>query len=473
VSPATKRRKRVFGARSRREILPLFTAVLVLILTGWGFFTSSPWPWMVLLLCTVTTGLWIFRRQVHRLHRALVRSKRYLDKLAPVWKIVRGDRRTITDFAPGEKLKWQSLAAEISGSDIVLRDVSQLATIRGLASRPKLTPKQSDQLAQAAHDVGLSIEPDYRDSHRVYVWDDPVALFRPATSPKDGRYAGASLLLGIGLYVASADGEVHAGEIDRVTHFLEGQFRLDPVDRRRLEALSRVLCLRRPTIAGLGKRVQAHLPVSAREEIGPILVHVAARDGAVSRKELASLRSAYKALGLDPASLERLLNDVRASALPAALASLPGPVATAPSVAKPVPALLLNEARLQQILSETHDVARLLGEAMQDSEDEPDLVEPVSDSSSQIPALGVPVPPTIHSQFDGLEPRYHTALASLLARPSWPKTEFDDLARHHGLMPSSLFDVLNEWAQERLGDLIIEDRGGEMRMQGGMIPVSK
>ena len=71
-------------------------------------------------------------------------------------------------------------------------EVSKLAAIHGLERAPKLTPKQSQALAQTAEYVGLVIEPDARLTNRPYSWED---WFRCSARGKTGlRPTPATLL---------------------------------------------------------------------------------------------------------------------------------------------------------------------------------------------------------------------------------------------------------------------------------------
>ena len=364
------------------------------------------------------------------------------------------------------------MVADTTTDGLTLVPISRLAEIFELNERPKLTSRQSEAIAEAAREVGVSIEPDYRITRRPYAWDETVALYQPASFPSDGRYAGAAQLLMLGFYVAAADGDTSESEADRIAASLETLIRLEPEDSVRLKALAQVLRRRRPTLAGMTQRLQLHLTPETRAAIGPVLVMVAAHDGTISRKELSALRSAYKALGLDPADLEMLLQSHQpaASQPPSSSAVAPADV-SGRKVAES--AVLLDEARLQRVLNETRDVARMLGEAMRDADEETDLAEPPANLGAAAPSTAGAAPvASMDPRFDGLAVRYHSAFAELIARPRWPSPEFDALARRHDLMPSSLIDVVNEWAQEQLGDFVVEERGEEITVQQALISAS-
>ena len=118
-----------------------------------------------------------------------------------------------------DKEKWDRVVTEHVDEDgCALVEVSKLAAIHGLEERAKLTPKQSQALAQTAEYVGLVIEPDARLTNRPYSWEDVVSLLRPEERPglpADSRYLAASLMLELGVYVAAADGTVEDVESTR------------------------------------------------------------------------------------------------------------------------------------------------------------------------------------------------------------------------------------------------------------------
>ena len=222
---------------------------------------------------------------------------------------LQGDGRT------SRQAKMGPLVSEHSREDgYALVEVSKLATLHGLEARPKLTPTQSQALAQTAEYVGLVIEPDARLTNRPYGWDDVVSLLRREEGPclpADSRYLAASLMLELGVYIAAADGSVDDVEVDQVARFLESQFLLDPPDARRLEALKRVFMARPPSLAGLGKRLQTALTREQREAVGRFLTGIAAANGIIDRKEVTALRTAYRALDIGVDQLNILLEEFR------------------------------------------------------------------------------------------------------------------------------------------------------------------
>jgi uncharacterized tellurite resistance protein B-like protein len=368
---------------------------------------------------------------------------------------------------------WEALAARNAGEDgFAVVQVSALASLQGIGERAKLTLKQSETLAETAHAVGFIIERDVRVTNRPYHWDEVVSLLRPLEKPclpTDSRYAAASLMLELGLFVAAADGEIEQEEVDQIAHFLEAQFLLDPPDARRLEALKRVLQQRPPSITGLGKRLQSALPAEQRETVGRFLVGIAAANGVIDRKEISALRGAYRALDLDIAVLNALLEEFRReSQKPAELARAEGEdaggeVIPPRGVTPDVRGFALNQGLLGRIMADTQEVARLLGEAMRDVDGENGHDEPGQIARPRC---------SENPRFSGLDVRYHAVLVEILARRRWNRGDFEALVRQFSLMPLSTFEVINEWSDERFADYVILDEADGFTIQAGLIPDS-
>jgi uncharacterized tellurite resistance protein B-like protein len=372
-----------------------------------------------------------------------------------------------------DKPKWDRLVAEHTAEDgFALVQVAKLASIHGVPERAKLTPKQSQALAQTAEYVGLNIEPDARVTNRPYNWDDIVSLLRPENRPalpSDSRYLAASLMLELGVYVAAADGTVEDAEVDQVARFLESQFLLDPPDSRRLEALKRVFAARPPTITGLGRRLQTALSKDQRESVARFLTGIAAANGIIDRSEVTALRGAYRALGVEVDSLNKLLEEFRrASQEPVEVQRGDQSPAAGEAIPPRPPAeesggFALNEELLNRLMTDTQAVARLLGEAMRGDE---------MDDGDQTArrATGATL---VDPRLDGLDVRFHGVLCRLLAQPSWQRADYESLVREFNLMPDGTLDRVNEWSFDRFNDQIIVDDGGELSVQANLLEGKK
>jgi hypothetical protein len=114
--------------------------------------------------------------------------------------------------------------------------------------------------------------------------------------------------------------------------------------------------------------------------------------------------------------------------------------------------------KVYAITNETKEVVGILSVLMAD---EPDtsialpqhaIVPAAGVSKNSSASLAVPQP----TSFNGLDAAFQPILERLLARDSWPLTDFNALAREFQFMPLNIRDTLNEWADDVLGDFILD-----------------
>lgn len=364
-----------------------------------------------------------------------------------------------------DKPRWeQVVAAQTPSGAFALVPVSSLAQLQGIETRPRLTQKQSEELAATACEVGFGIAPDCRAVGRAYRWDEHVALFRmeePAP-PRDAAFPCAACMMELGIALAAADETVEDAEVVHITDFLGNRFALSPDDALHLDGYRRVLLKQPPRMSSLGKRLQENLTADQREPIGRFLVGVAAASGSIHRKEITALRSAYRSLGLEPARLDELLDEMRGPEEPVEVQTgaptpagepIPGRAAL-----RPEPLVVLDMSRVHRLLVGTAEVQRVLVGAMTAAEDR-DEVEPmisVGRSANTTAVTVVPaVPPDLLAQLDE---RYYPVIAELLTRDEWQPQDLDSLARRYGFMRSGMLGVINDWAMEQFGELLVDDQ---------------
>lgn len=374
--------------------------------------------------------------------------------------------------------RWQQVAARHARpGGLAVVPAAELAALLGTERGAKLTVRQSQELAQVAQDVGFAIEPDARRTRRAYGVEDGMALFRlegdASTAAEQGTYPAAALILELGLAMAAADGAVDPEEVSIVASFIESQFELALPEARRLEALKTLLVDRPPSLAGIGRRMQELLNEEQRTALAHLLIGVAAANGTVDRSEVSALRKLGRALGIDTGRLEALICDLLG------LGDEPVEVQRGASgrAGEAIPArrsegestkVVLNEEVLRSILQETQDVARMLTEAMGEEADLLDVL-PDAESDSALEFMGVArAEPPNDDRFDGLDRRYHKIAVEILTRESWARADFETLVRGHGLFPAGTMDIINEWAEERLGDMLLED-GNPLRVKRELI----
>ena len=69
----------------------------------------------------------------------------------------------------------------------------------------------------------------------------------------------------------------------------------------------------------------------------------------------------------------------------------------------------------------------------------------------------------------GLPLKWHPIVQELAVRDAWIRADFERLARQHDFMPLSVFEVVNEWADEHLGDFLLEGED-PVAVRRGLLP---
>jgi hypothetical protein len=74
---------------------------------------------------------------------------------------------------------------------------------------------------------------------------------------------------------------------------------------------------------------------------------------------------------------------------------------------------------------------------------------------------------------DGLEKKYREALRVLLAEGEVSRDHLGRIAKEHHLLPTDLVDSINSWADESLGDFLIEDNGESFTLYRDLVPTDE
>jgi len=377
--------------------------------------------------------------------------------------------------------RWEAVATTHARDDgFSLTPLAKLAEIQGFEQRERLTPTQSRALAQTAEDIGLAIAPDARVTGKGYVWTAEVVLFRQegsvAVQQEVGGYRAATCMLELGMVIAGADGTIDHEEIARIEHFLEDQFRLSSDESRRLKAYGLLLSKNPPSVLSLSKPLRAALSPDQRVMIGKYLVGVAAANGIIDRKEISALKRTYKALDID-VSLDELLAELHQSD------SKPVEVQTGqrdthvgeaiPKPTHPPDGIPIDYDAVARKKKETKELTIMLREVLGETEKEVEDTDVIIRENSSA-TQDIITPPThanlpfSDKQLAALNKRYHAPLADLLTREVWSSNELDVLAKKHQTMPSGMLDIINAWADETLGDILVED-GNEYRVNQTLV----
>ena len=245
---------------------------------------------------------------------------------------------------------------------------------------------------------------------------------------------------------------------------IESQLHFSQTELKRLSVLERLLAENAEAASKTLTKVAKAIPADKRMLVGQVLVKVAAVDHVITKSEFRALERVFKTFELPPQTLSELMLQVCPSPEEATRS---GGQTGSPGEAIPTgrgqpQGFALDMSRVYAITNETKEVVGILSVVMQDEKDE---TSPPSPEASRHPvrqhydhrtaSCDGGASPTA-DEFIGLDPAFQPVLERLLARDSWPRTEFHALASEFHLMPLSIQDVINEWADESLGDFLLE-----------------
>lgn len=389
------------------------------------------------------------------------------------WKAMPSELRSQVDHPLVQSFS-EFLAERASEGAFTVVRAREIATLTGADPASKLTAAASRKIAATASDVGYCIEPDANLTGRSYDEDELVAVFlnMSESAPEGHRYTGAATMLRVGMSLVAVDGSAEQDELASLTQQIDSAFELNDHEQRRLDALRAVIRAQPLQLADVTRPLKK-LPQAQREQIAKFALAVVAADGVVSKSELKAIQRLYTALAFERDDVNAALRSLAPSTAPNADdpvivapatpgrggEAIPGP----PAVAKPAAGgLVLNRAAIAAILRDTHDVAKMLAEAMN-----------VADGQGAGLRVGEPSEPTIASV--GAKPqaeeagsesivdpsmpaRYAAFYQVVVTRPEWTRAALLELAQQHGLMLSGAVEAINDWSTEKHGGpLVYED----------------
>lgn len=389
----------------------------------------------------------------------------------------------LTDDVSGV-LRTDAQSLDDDGTGAAVR-AGRLAELVGVQQRPRLTASQSRTLATTLGHTGYGVVPDARFLPVRYGWDELVAILPGLDDDvQSERYNAAVCVLRLGLNIALADGHADDAELAAIEEHIEAVFDLSPTEEQRLHALRSLLLRTGSDIRPIARKLQDVLPPQARRSVGRLLVAIASATDGIDRGERNALRSAFRALGLEPEALEEAIAEVTPEADERAMTvqartraellgeAIPMPVGAETDEQEQAPAgLRLDRQAISAIMAETRQVSMLLAEAMavdderdEDGEDASLLAEPAAapvavaapesgDGAGAAPQLG----------------RYSGFYAAIIVRDRWSADEAGVLAREHGAMLSAAIETINDWAFDALGGPIIDEDGDALVIDRSML----
>jgi uncharacterized tellurite resistance protein B-like protein len=365
--------------------------------------------------------------------------------------------------------QWSQIMAEKTFENgSVLLAVRELAPLLNISEAERLSISDSRSLGYALDNFGFCIEPDARQTGAAYWWHQEAAVFKRTgkIAPASAAYVGAAALLQLCTLIAAADGHVSSEELNVFREFVGGQLTFNADDRARLLVLERLL-VRDPSIAGKSlSKITKGVPEDKRLLIGQVLVRVAAIDNVITKDEYRALERIFKAFTLPSETLRTLVRNLSYDLGEVTVqdASPGGQGEKIPNKRPDKQEFAIDMDKVASISKETIEVIRILSGVMnEEAETEPEekaavlalVVHPASPTLNQS-EVSPDITGDSRGWMHGLDEQCRPILERLITRQTWSRTEFQSLASEFNLMPLSAFDSINEWADEALGDFLLE-----------------
>lgn len=341
------------------------------------------------------------------------------------------------------------------------------ACLVGADNQTKLTLGICRRIAAAIESAGYCIEPDARFGNGAYDSSDVVGVFKPAEGEgiaPSPAYHGAANLLRLCVLVAAADGTVDKHELNVFRQVIENQLHFSQTELKRLAVLERILAENEAAGSRTLGKVAKAVVAEKRLLVAQVLVRVAAVDHVITKSEYRALERVFKTFELPPQTLADLLLQVCPSpdevTIQNAGVSAPGEQIPQRGAQDKSQAFSLDMSKVYSITNETREVVGILSVVMEDERKEtslpPQTVVPPQPQSSTAAVESPEGKDSLCTRFTGLDVVYHPILERLLSQDSWSRSDFHALANEFQLMPLNIHDVINEWADESLGDFILE-----------------
>jgi tellurite resistance protein len=333
-----------------------------------------------------------------------------------------------------------------STGGVLVVSFQDLQSAAGVISATRANIADGRTLVSLLADAGLSVEPDASLLAQAYRPTDALAVYSPA-APADLKaspnYQGAAGVLAMCGLVTVADGRLDPDEIGRTWDCVADAFKLTSPDRLRFESLLKALQKNADCLWRALPKVVAQLKPEFKEWAAEVAVYVAVRNGALGSSERAVLDRIFQTIGIETETQRQIIGKYVAAA-PEVTVLHADPQPIGEKISPPSTGLKLDMNRVAAISQETKEVVAKLSSIMEEKDVKAEVTEaPVA-------------APVASSSFAALNPNYTGIYQALISRREWTKTEFGQLASKYKLMPVGVTDVINAWAEDALGDFLLQ-----------------
>jgi len=357
--------------------------------------------------------------------------------------------------------RWDNLLAEFTPENGAwLLPVSKIAELREIGYRPKLTLTQSRSIVTLVESLGASLEPNVIYTHKIYQWDEYVAILRlpdQPTLPESQNYALVGVLMPLALEVSLASGALEDKERRVITDFFQEKFMLSRNERLRMEALMDCLLKNTSSSENIKYRISQRFDEEQRQTIGKFLVMIAGAADGICEEEIKALEKTFKSLVLDKTLIEKYIEELGYESL-----------IERPKLAvkgqediggEPIPPrrITLNIDKIRQIRADSIEAAGILLHAMEQTDSRVNVIEKDTtdvhlNEQSANEQIGINT-----SILERLPEYIKPFFKEVTSRNLWLGSEIKELADKYSVTVSAALEEINSWADENLGDLLIEE----------------
>lgn len=369
---------------------------------------------------------------------------------------------------PEQELWGNFISARQPVDGSIILQVSDIANQIGIEKREILTATQSKELTSTVKDFGWVLVPDQMMSGTSYRWNDAVAIVPIGNKEKavSENFQSAALIFEIAHGIAASDKDVSEAEENFLKTFISDQFSLNVFEIECLKGIQKVLEIQPPSLSKIGKRLSKHLVPEQKIALANFLGEIVVLDNKFVKEEQKAIKTVFKALEIDPVVSDELIKKFLVGNIPDEPVTVlkSGKTRKGEAIPPPVikPEFSINREKLKQTMEDTRAVQDILASVFEQEEEEIEInielevkiTETTVKTYTRPSEFDLPFP---SETIPSLDTKYLSMLHDIMKSDEMSQDDFTGLARKHHLMPRAAFDDINTWADEELGDFLLEE----------------
>ena len=331
-----------------------------------------------------------------------------------------------------------------------------LNTIGNTETKPNtsVVKKAADLLAMAG--FGVVQDPRFALEKRRF-WSSVNLFTMPSTKDLDKNnndlYKKANLALAVGIYILeeiSMHNPLASRSKENILEYLmEHVEGLDPNAYRRLEANFKFHLDHSPSIKILSKPLAKALDDS-KELISKLVTSIVVNEEIKETQEFSRIEHVYDKLGLNPKHLWKDVIDIR-NTIPdentdRTKRSTKSRVKSSDKRRGKI--VTLDEGKIDELISETELVKKVLGDVFQSSDTRGGHKMKTEKSFELLEV------------FVALDPSCIPVTLEIISKGHWTRNAVEKLARKHKVMWEGSLEAINEWSHEKFDVELIEEYEG-------------